>query len=53
MKFDILEAAGSFQLCAGQNAGNEAVVHAMREIFGDSSTEALLLVDRHGPIIPA
>ena len=45
VKFDILEAAGSFQLCAGQDAGNEAAVHAMREVFSDSSTEAMLLVD--------
>ena len=34
LKFDILEAAGSLQLCAGQDAGNEAAVHAMREVFG-------------------
>lgn len=45
VKFDILEAAGSFQLCAEQDASNEAAVHAMREVFGDSSTEAVLLVD--------
>ena len=45
MKLDILEAVGSFQLCAGQDAGNKAAVHAVREVFGDSSTEAVLLVD--------
>ena len=45
VKLDILEAAGSFQLYAGQDAGNEAAVHAMREVFGDSSTEGVLLVD--------
>ena len=44
MKFDVLEAAGYSQLCTGQ-AGNEAVVHPMREVFGDSSTKAVLLVD--------
>ena len=43
--FDILEVAGSFQLCAGQDSDNEAAVHAMREVFGDSSTEAVLLVN--------
>ena len=37
-----LEAAGSLQLCAGQDAGNEAAVHAMRTIFCDGSTEAVL-----------
>ena len=45
LKFDILEAASSLQLCAGQDAGNEVAVHAMREVFGDSLTEAVLLVD--------
>ena len=40
-----IEAAGSLQLCAGQDAGNEAAVHAMRAIFCDDSTEAVLLVD--------
>ena len=30
VKLNILEAAGSLQLCAGQDAGNEAAVHAMR-----------------------
>ena len=45
VKLDILEAAGSLQLCAGQDAGNEAAVHAMRAIYCDSSTEAVLLID--------
>ena len=50
VKLDTLEAASSFQLCAGQDAGNETAVHAMREVFGDSSTEAvLLLVNNHLP----
>ena len=33
LKLDILEAAGSLQLCAGQDAGSEASVHAMQSIF--------------------
>ena len=41
----IQEAAGSFQLCAGQCAGAEAAVHAMRESFTNPNTEAVLLVD--------
>jgi len=45
LKLDILEAAGPLQLCAGQDAGSEAAVHAMRSIFSDSATEAVLLVD--------
>ena len=45
VKLDILEAAGSLQLCTGQDAGNEVAVHAMRAIYGDAATEAVLLVD--------
>ena len=45
VKLDVSEAAGSLQLFAGQDAGNEASVHAMRAIFCDDSTEAVLLVD--------
>ena len=32
-------------MCAGQRAGCEAAVHAMREIFVDEGTEGILLVD--------
>ena len=35
----------SFQLCAGQDGGCEAAVHAMRSIFQTPETEAVLLVD--------
>ena len=47
VKLDILEAAGYSQLCAGQDAGNEAAVHgiAMRAIYENPSTEAVLLAD--------
>ena len=44
-KWDLQEIAGSAQLCAGQVAGIEAAIHAMRETFLDSDTEAILLVD--------
>ena len=44
-KGDIQDAAGSLNLCAGQCAGAEAVVHATREAFNNSNTEAVLLVD--------
>ena len=39
------DAAGPLQLCAGQDGGCEAAVHAMCSIFQDSETEAVLLVD--------
>ena len=42
---DILEVAGTQQLCAGQSAGAEAAIHAVRESFDRPETEAVLLVD--------
>ena len=42
---DVVDAAGPFQLCAGQDGGCEAAVHAMRSIFQTPDTEAVLLVD--------
>lgn len=42
---DIQDAAGTLQLCAGQAAGAEAVVHATRDCFHRDTTEAVLLVD--------
>ncbi len=42
---DILDSAGNFQLCAGQRAGCEAAVHAMKGIFDDAGCDAVLLVD--------
>ena len=43
--YDIQEAAGAIQLCAGQQAGCESAIHAMREIFANPDTEGILLVD--------
>ena len=43
--YDVENAAGPFQLCAGQDGGCEAAVHAMRSIFQTPETEAVLLVD--------
>ena len=45
VKYDLQEAAGATQLCAGQEAGCEAAVHAMEQIFADEDTEAIILVD--------
>ena len=45
IKGDIMECAGSLQLCAGQKAGCEAAAHAMKEIFEEEGTDAVLFVD--------
>lgn len=42
---DIQEAAGAFQLCARHEAGCEAAVHAVRKIFLEDETEAILQID--------
>ena len=42
---DIQAAAGPLQVCAGHLAGCEAAVHAMRQVFESTETEAVLLVD--------
>ncbi len=45
IKGDIQDAAGTMQLCAGQIAGIEAAVHAVRSAFEKDKTEVVLLVD--------
>ena len=45
VKHDLQEAVGSIQLCAGQDAGCEAAVHAMECIFAEGDTEAMILID--------
>ena len=45
VKYDLQDAVGTIQLCAGQDAGCEAAVHAMEQIFADNNTEAMILVD--------
>ena len=45
VRADIIDAAGSLQLSAGQIAGVEAAVHAIRGSFDEQETEGLLLVD--------
>ena len=42
---DIQRTVGSLQLCAGQDAACEAGIHAMRRVYEDDNTEAVLLVD--------
>ena len=41
----VLEVAGYVQLCAGQEAGCETAVHAMRAILEGEHTQAVILVD--------
>ena len=48
---DIQQTVGTLQLCAGQAAGIEAVIHAMRYIYDDDNTETLLLVDAKNAFI--
>ena len=45
VKYDLQDAVGTIQLCAGQDAGCEAAVHAMERVFADKDTEAMILVD--------
>ena len=45
VKEDVCKSAGSLQVCAGQDSGCEAAVHAMCMIFEDDDAECLLLVD--------
>ena len=45
IKPELAEAAGCLQLCAGQKAGCEAAAHAMRSIYEEEETDAVLLVD--------
>ena len=40
-----MDSAGSLQLCAGQKSGCEAAAHAMREIYQEEETDAVLLID--------
>ena len=47
MLFDnaITHTAGALQLSAGQDAGVEAVVHAIHDIFSEENTDTVLLID--------
>ena len=45
LRNEILDAVGSLQLCAGQDSGIEAAIHAMQEVFNDTTTEAVLFAD--------
>ena len=45
LKEDIKKAAGCLQLCAGQETGCEAVIHALHKIFESNKTDAILTAD--------
>ena len=45
VKNDVLQSVGSLQVCAGQEAGSEAAVHAIRNVFSCEETETVLLID--------
>ena len=41
----IQQVTGALQVCAGQQGGCDSAVHAMRLVFQDPNTEAVLLAD--------
>ena len=45
LKPDIVDASGPLQVCAGQESGCEAAIHAMRQAFKGVEIEGALLVD--------
>ena len=45
LSLDIQDAAGPLQVCAGQEGGCEAAVHAMRQLFAEQGVQGALLVD--------
>ena len=45
LKGDVTQAAGALQVCAGQDGGCEAAIHALKKAFDSEDCEAVLLVD--------
>ena len=45
VKDDVLTASGPLQFCGGHEAGSESAVHAMRAVFDDPETDAVIFVD--------
>ena len=41
----VQEVTGDLQVCSGQQGGCEATIHAMRHVFSESNTDAVLFVD--------
>lgn len=44
-KSDVIDASGSLQVCAGLKSGNEAAIHALRNVFEADESDAVLLID--------
>ena len=42
LKSDVKQAVGSLQVCAGQDAGCEATVHAIHRIFDNDESLSLI-----------
>ena len=42
---DIQKAAGSLQLCGGQDFGIEAAIHAMHQVYAQEETEGVIMAD--------
>ena len=45
LRKDVLKATRSLQLCAGQDAGSEAAIHAVYDMFNEDDAEVVLMVD--------
>ena len=45
LKNDVIDYTGSLQVCTGQEAGIEAVVHPLNSMYNDENNYAVLLVD--------
>lgn len=45
VKSEVKASVGPLQVCAGHEAGSEAAVHAVRNIFSGDECEAVLLID--------
>ena len=45
VKDDVKKVVGNLQLCGGQDAGCEATVHSVHDMFGTNKTEPALLGD--------
>ena len=44
LKEDVIQSVRSLQVCTGQDAGCESLIHAMGTIYKDQSAEVVLLV---------
>jgi hypothetical protein len=45
LKSDLVDSTAPIQVCAGLHGGVEAAIHAIRRMYNDPNTQAILLVD--------